>query len=273
MDWGRAKNIILVVLVLLNIFLFVNVIGVKDPFNITGRYQKDAKQALQAAGIEITGRIPSSRPIGRVSYIEADPMVYADLVAALTKVTEVTTVNQSDGVWQSKGKALSFQGNTFLYTEEDNQEILPVDNEKKLDRKLKAWIREKSISKDVFALDSLVQNGNTTIVEYIRYFRNMPLFSQKIIFTIVDQKLRRVEGSLKILEEVKLSTNTDEVLSPNIVLLTGKDKVQGTVQSIDLGYLSLQEEDLYDTPVWRITLATGEKVWFNAFTGEYLKRD
>jgi hypothetical protein len=58
MDWLKAKNIILVMLILLNIFLLINVMSVKDVFKFTGQYQKDAKQALEEAGIVIEGKIP-----------------------------------------------------------------------------------------------------------------------------------------------------------------------------------------------------------------------
>jgi len=80
----------------------------------------------------------------------------------------------------------------------------------------------------------------------------------------------KVEGSTKIFNAIKLSTAEAQVVSADIVLLAGKDKVQGVVQSIRLGYLRLDSEDLYEMPVWRVTVESGEKVWFNAYTGEWL---
>ena len=97
------------------------------------------------------------------------------------------------------------------------------------------------------------------------------MFSQRIRFTLVDGRLTRMEGSIKILYAIKASKSVDEIISPHIVILIGKDKVQGIVESVELGYLSLQGDDLYDTPVWRVTLASGDVVWFNAYTGEFLE--
>lgn len=273
MDWRRAKNILLAILVLLNIFLFINVMSVKDPFNITGKYQKDAKRALQAAGVIITGSIPTYAPVGRISFNQSDPALYAGFIRQLTGVP----IEVSDGGWpydqvlKNGGDTLTIQGDHFIYTSENNREEFPSENLKKLDQSLKGWIRDKVGIKEVFIQDGLVQSGKTINVDYVRKHKNLPLFSQRISLTLVEGRLTRMEGSIKILYAIKVSKAADEIISPNIVLLTGKDKVQGIVTSIDLGYLSLQGDDLYDTPVWRITLSSGHVVWFNAYTGEFLE--
>lgn len=268
MDWSRAKNILLIVLILLNIFLFINVLNVKDPFDITGKYQRDAKKALQASGVFVSGNIPSYSPVGRISYIENEPEIFMELVKNLTGVKEEILAWSADTTFKQDGKSISFQEGGFVFTDESGSASFPTDKPKRLDRMLKAWI--SNITKDSFVRDVLVQDGNKVIAEYVRQYKGLPLFSQRIRFTIEDGTLIRAEGSLKIFESIKVSKTAEEIISPNIVLLTGKDKVQGIVTSIDLGYLCLQQGDLYDTPVWRIALASGEIVWFNAYTGEHL---
>lgn len=273
MDWRRAKNILLVILILLNIFLFINVLNVKDPFNITGKYQKDAKKALQAAGVIVTCILPSYAPVGRISFSQSDPAVYADFIRQLIGVPIEASAGgwPNDDVLKNANDTLTIQGSHFIYASENNQQQFPAENLKKLDQSLKGWLRDMVGTKEVFVQDGLKQNGNTIQVDYVRKYKNLPLYSQRISLTLVDGRLARMEGSIKILYAIKVSKAADEIISPNIVLLTGKDKVQGIVESVDLGYLSLQGDDLYDTPVWRITLASGEKVWFNAYTGEFLE--
>lgn len=269
MDWSRAKNILLIILILLNIFLFINVLNVKDPFDITGKYQRDAKKALQESGVIISGNIPTYTPVGRISYSENEPAVLMEMVRNLTGMQEEIQAWSADSAFQQDGKKVSFQDGSFIYTEENSKASFPSDKPNRLDRLLKGWI--SGISKDSFVQDTLVQDGNRVIAEYVRQYKGLPIFSQRIRFTIEDDRLVRVEGSMKIFEAIKVSKTAEEIISPNIVLLTGKDKVQGIVTSIKLGYSCLQQGDLYDTPVWRITLSSGETVWFNAYTGEYLE--
>ncbi len=271
MNWRKAKNILLVVLLLLNVFLFINVLSVKDPFDITGKYQKDAKKALQTAGVIVSGNIPSSSPVGRISFSQPEESFYTEFVQRLTGLEVENADWSSDNRFENGGTVLSFSGRDFIYTLETSEEVFPTDNAKKLDQKLKGWLREKFFGKDAFVQDGLVQNGDTSTAEYVRKYKNLPLFGQRITLTIINNRLTKMEGSLKLFYDIKASKAADEIISPNIVLLTGKDKVQGIINSIDLGYLSLQGDDLYDTPVWRITLASGEKVWFNAYTGEFLE--
>ncbi|MBP7175979.1 MAG: two-component system regulatory protein YycI [Thermoclostridium sp.] len=268
MNWRRAKNILLMVLVLLNVFLFINVLSVKDPFDITGKYQKDAKKALQAAGVTVSGNIPSSSPVGRISFSQREASYYTEFVHRLTGLNVEDSAWASDNIFNNGGTSLSFSDENF--TLETSEELFPTENTKKLDQKLKSWLREK-FGNEAFVQDGFAQNGDTITAEYVRKYKNLPLFAQRITFTITNNRLAKMEGSLKLLYDIKASKSTNEIISPNIVLLTGKDKVQGIVSSIDLGYLSLQGDDLYDTPVWRITLASGEKAWFNAYTGEFLE--
>ena len=105
--------------------------------------------------------------------------------------------------------------------------------------------------------------------EYIRNTANY-LFSNKLIFTIEDSKLTRVDGSMRIFYDLKHSKQKDEIISPNIVLLTSRDKVQGVINSIVLGYLRPKNEELYDVPVWQVILHSGNELFFNAYTGEYV---
>lgn len=271
MDWARAKNVILIVLILLNLFMLVNILNVKKPFDLTGQYQKDAKQALETVGVTISGSIPAYKPMGRISYLENESdEVFRPMIRALTGLTDDSATNPRNNSWQVNGKSLNFSDDSFVYRLENSTQEFPVEDQKKLDQMMLSWIKENKISDETFILDGLIKENDMVTIKYIRQYRKVPLFSQSIVFTLVDKKLTRVEGTLKVFEKVKLSKAADEIISANIVLLTGKDKVQGTVQSIDLGYLSIQNNELYDTPVWRVILATGDKVWFNAYTGEWL---
>ena len=137
MDWFKAKNIILVLLILLNIFLLINVMSVKDVFKFTGQYQKDAKQALENAGIVIKGKIPFySRPLGRISYIEADPDRYKKAVERLTGLTYEPTENKHSGEWRNNGFSFILEEEKFIYVDDTGTQVFSLENERKLYREL-----------------------------------------------------------------------------------------------------------------------------------------
>lgn len=271
MDWSRAKNIILVLLIFLNIFLFINIINVKKSFELSGAYRANALKALNDSGIVIDCTIPfNNKPVQRISFIENDNTVYTEMIRRLTGINdENEIIPGKDYYFYNNGKTLKLSENGFVFTDDTQSVILPAENRKKLDKALKAWIKKNRISQQNFILDSLYQEGDTVIAEYVQLYKKMPVFSNRIIFRIKNKYLAEVEGSNRIFYSLK-ANKEDYVVSPEIVLLTNKDKISGEVESIDLGYFLAQEDELYDTPVWRIKLSSGKEELFNAFTGEWI---
>lgn len=271
MDWARAKNIILIILILLNIFLFINVISVKNSFNETGQYQKIAKQALETAGVIVTGALPNySGQLGRISYTEKDLLELQEVINELTGLNYNDASGSDELYWENGGRRLQFLADNFVYTDKTSSDTFNAEDEKKLNKQIMAWIKAKGLSDRDLKQKSLGKNGNIVTVEYIQQYGRMPLFSNKIVFAIEDSKLIRVEGSKRIFYDIKLSKQKDEIISPHIVLLTNKDSVQGVISSIVLGYLRPKDEELYDVPVWQMSLLSGSEIYFNAYTGEYI---
>lgn len=268
MDWSRAKNIIIVLLILLNIFLFVNVMNVKNSFNITGQYQNNAKQALEAAGIVVECIIPNhNKPMSRISYVKNDSDFYRKIVNTLIGADYS---DKQSSRWEKDGRSLQFLEDAFIFMDNTATINFSADDEKKLNKQLLSWIKNNGLSNEAFILKSFYKEDTTVTVEYVQEYNNIPLFSNWITFTITENKLYKVEGSMNILDIIKPSKQKDEIVSPNIILLTGKDKVRGDISSVVLGYLRPKNEELYDVPVWRINYKSGGETYFNAFTGEWI---
>jgi len=269
MHWNRAKNIILVLLVSLNLFLFVNIMIVKKNFELTGTYRNNALKALTAAGVELNCSVPfSSKPVQRISFVEKDKNVYTGMIESLMGIKEKNDIIYRD-TYHTEGKTLKFEDNRFVYTDNTNSIVLPVENHRKLDASLKSWIRKNRISKDKFVLDKLYEEDGDVIAEYVQLYRNIPVLDNKIVFRIRNKALAEVEGSLRIFYDLR-ANKEDYIVSAEIVLLTNKDRIKGKVEAIDLGYLLAQKDELYDTPVWRVKLSSDEEILFNAFTGEWI---
>lgn len=269
MDWANAKKIILVLLIILNIFLFINIINVDETFAYSYGYRKSAKQALEQNGLTINCNLPmGNSPVPRISFVRKDKNVYiyAEMINKLTGISEVVLRNE---YYSNNGKILQFFDKHFLFSDDTGEVTVHIDNEKRLDRALRAWIKKNEISKEKFVQGSIHQMDNKVIVKYHQLYKRKPVYNNEIIFTIEDEKLVSVEASLRILYDIKES-KTEEVVSVEIVLLTGKDKITDSVASIELGYFLAYEDDLYDTMVWRIQLDSGEQVLFNAYTGKWI---
>lgn len=271
MDWTKAKNIILALLILLNIFLFINVINVKSSFSASAQYKKNAEQALEAAGVIVKGTIPSdNKPLSRISYFEKDPSEYERIVSILFGENYNNFSISGSTRWENEKTVFQLFEDTFVYTDKTGMTTFNVTDEKKLNKQILLWIKNNGLSNIYFAQKRLIKEGNIITAEYIQKYNKMPLFSNNIIFTIEDNRLCKIEGSLKVFFNIKSSKQKDEIISPSIVLLTGQDKVQGVISSIILGYLRPKNEGLYDIPVWQINFHAGSEIYFNAYTGEWI---
>jgi len=268
MDWNRAKSIILILLIFLNIFLFINIIIVKKDFDLSGTYRANALKALTDSGIVISCSVPSgNKPVQRISFIEKDKNVYTEMIRNLMGIEEDDDIIREE--YYSDKKTLKFIDNKFIYTDDSGSVIVPVENRKKLDTALKKWIKKNRISNDSFVLDKVYREDDAVVAEYVQLYRNVPVYDNRIVFRIKNKALAEVEGNCRIFYELR-ANKEDYVVSAEIVLLTNKDRIKGEIVGIDLGYLLAQTDELYDTPVWRITLSAGEEILFNAFTGEWI---
>lgn len=271
MDWSRAKSIILVLLLSLNIFLFINIVFVKTSFENSREYRLNAQQAMAESGLEINCSIPSSKPIQRISFVEKDKNVYTEMIRMLMGVTDENEVKIEDDHYCNDNKELIFSDNEFIFTDKTGSFSVPTDTKKGMDIALRTWIRKNRISKESFVLDSLYEADDIVIAEYVQLYKKRPIFNNKITFIIENKTLVKVEGSLRIFYYLK-ANKEDETVPAEIVLLTNKDMINDTVVSIDLGYFLTQSDELYDTAVWRVKLASGEDLLFNAFTGDWIGR-
>jgi len=270
MDWSRAKNIILVLLLFLNVFLFINIINVKKTFGSSSEYRAKAQQALAELGLEINCPLPSNnKPVQRISFVEKDKNVYTEMIRSLMETKQENLLISEEGYYYTNGKTLKFIDNKFIFTDSTNIVTIPVDNQKRLDMTLKSWIRKNKISDESFVLNRIDEKDGTVIVEYVQLYKKMPVFNNKIVFTIENKVLVQVEGSIRIFYDLKVNKE-DDAVSAEVVLLMNKDRIGAPVESIDLGYFLAQKDELYDTPVWRVRLSTGDDVLFNAFTGEWM---
>ena len=158
----------------------------------------------------------------------------------------------------------------FIYVDDTGTQVFSLENERKLYRELSAWIDKKGISNESFQPDRIIRDNDAVTVEFIRKYRGFPLFDDKIVFHFSGPKLIKAEGSLKIFDTIKLS-KADTIVPVNIALLTNKDRIEDIIAAVEIGYLQPQDEELFDIPVWRLSLESGGKVYFNAYTGEWLE--
>lgn len=241
MDWSKAKNILLVVLVLMNVFLIAEYASDYLQTN-SGSSQKTENymySILEENNIKIDCDLPDD--VGKmatltVSYSNADTDSVADKIALVQRMNEDQR-SESD-----YGKN--------------------ADN----------FINACGFSSNDMVRDSVDISGDEAVVNYKNYYKGIPL---EECHMQVSYKDGLISGFQRVwLKPVSEGETKIDVISPLSALLSFMSEVdtssQVTVQGVDLVYWVTPFENgeslLYDTafPAWRITYNDGSVKYISA---------
>jgi len=275
MDWSKVKNILIIVFIGLNVFLFSFVINIGEGKDVSESNLKDAEIALNKNGVELECKIPSyadqAEKAVKAEYSIDQSKVFNVLMDSNAKVDGNIEYNKE---YKYDEKIIVFiDKNQFKYTnskpDDDNINITSVSQ---ADKYINPILKKMDLSLSGFKLDrSLVnEDGSITLIYVESYNKNISIFDSRILVNINSDGIKEIQCTLNKIEAKGEPTQT---ISAYQVLLRNFN-VSGTViKDIKFGYKaesSVQNANIY-LPVWRIRLGDGSEHFFDAFTGDKIK--
>jgi len=275
MDWSKVKNILIIVFIGLNVFLFSFVINIGEGKDVSESNLKDAEIALNKNGVELECKIPSyadqAEKAVKAEYSIDQSKVFNVLMDSNAKVDGNIEYNKE---YKYDEKIIVFiDKNQFKYTnskpDDDNINITSVSQ---ADKYINPILKKMDLSLSGFKLDrSLVnEDGSITLIYVESYNKNISIFDSRILVNINSDGIKEIQCTLNKIEAKGEPTQT---ISAYQVLLRNFN-VSGTViKDIKFGYKaesSEQNANIY-LPVWRIRLGDGSEHFFDAFTGDKIK--
>ena len=264
MDRYHLKNIIILILTLVNLFLLGSLAQRRSAENAT--YQNTVQQitALFAAeGITLNvDSIPSelppaSRTLNRS--IELDRKAAAYLLG-----DEVTQIDQGGGIFTYDGK-----NGGALFRANGNFDAAGTLTAKNADSFCRSFCREFGYSDPLYQLD---EYGNGTAVA-TRLWNRLPIFNCTVTFTLVEDVVVSVSGTLlpDLSTEVEPSVPPLSALAALTAFQQTRKETGAVVTSISDIYLCYELQSpiaapLSLTPAWCIDTNTA-KYYVNAITG------
>ena len=262
MDWSKAKTILIIVLLLLNIFLLTMTIF-NNPANLfTDNYRKHALDYLSSRDIRIDTAIPGfSGPAAKTIFTakEYDPQKLCRLVFG-------------------ENMPVSFNGNTFD-VKKDEESIKLTDEWLIINDKLsdgrdlyanpeKYRGRMQKYLKDI-GYNNVIAGGVTEEDGVIRVSFNLKIGNNIVFDHIITAELSN-EGMLTIsapVRDIIKGNGKSDILTAYQVLVTGGLPSGTHISDVDFGYNQVSEGDIFGTPVWRVILGDGTVLYYNAYTG------
>lgn len=275
MDWGKAKSILIIVFIALNIFLMGNISLDK----LSKGSQRDAIQSTQTIlgnnGIRLTCKIPDFD--GTMGRIEIYDEPYFNIKRAAVKLmgSKTEIPDKIEPKWRLSDGKKEFvleDAYTFKYTDNSPEQKWDVSRSKTVEKRVRKFLEDNEINASGFIVDEYEEMaGGHKRIAFRQKYEGLNIFSNTITVVVSDKGVSELECSAR--KPGKLEKNSAKVIPAYKILLTYFSDLSGTViTGIDIGYNMNregigEEEESNPKPVWRIRMEGAEAKLFDANTG------
>jgi hypothetical protein len=276
MDLSRAKTILIVSFLLLNIFLGLRLWYspqyLRERVGITGEEAELARDLLQEAGYEVTAAVP--RQIPRLSLLHvARPPVAKNFwpLKFWGDDGEISTKSQEGTITFQKGNELLeiFPGGMVFFHKFVGNDATGEDSRPQVER----FLRERGLFEDNLKFDlAFPLEPGSSLYRYLQTYQGFPLFSGQIEIKLGADGISGAQ--IYYLEPLGFSNKEMRVISAVDAIKTlihqPGEFAGKKITEISLGYHSqhYDAERWEVAPVWRFAASDGSVFYVNAFTGE-----
>ncbi|MBS4021153.1 MAG: two-component system regulatory protein YycI [Dethiobacter sp.] len=276
MDLSRAKTILIVSFLLLNIFLGLRLYHspqyVRVRGGITGDEADLAREVLQNAGYEVSTVVPRQTPRLSLLHVSRPPVsgpfwsekFWGDK-GEITAVLQEGTLTLRKG-----GETVQISpGGMVVYLRPGAGEAAGEDGRVNADR----FLRERNLLEDNLKFDlAIAAEDAAYLYRYLQTYRGFPLFSGYIDIRTSPEGIReaRIYSILPIGFSEKELRVISAAAAVNTLVKQPGAFIAKKIVDISLGYYSqhYDAERWEIAPVWRFAASDGSVFYVNAFTGE-----
>ncbi|MCX7772954.1 MAG: two-component system regulatory protein YycI [Clostridia bacterium] len=268
MDWSKAKTILIIVFLLLNIFLMTTIFYTNSSLRFQSDYTKYAKDYLASKEITLKGSIPSGpAKAGTLDYIAKT----YDFKKITAKVFghEVTQSIANNAVLYAEGEEeISLTGDILIIHDRISEGSLLYRDPEKFAEESMNYLADIGYSRSSLYIENQAGNGDEKSLLIGQMYNNGVLFDLPISVSLTPNGLLKVSAPAK---EVKKVNRQFDIISPYQLLVMSNLTNRSTIKKIEFGYHRLSEGEIYDSPIWRITMDDNSFIYYDAQKGEKLK--
>ena len=290
MDWGRAKTILIAILLMLNAVLAGTIVSRATGSGADDRIYRDVAQILENRGISMQCEFPKNIRSSAMLVYEGGASRAALMAQALASYAGVAYA-----VLGEEGEALAAGGSgkrvelvgseSIRYACDFPTEALPMGSEEPLGDALRDALSGMGIDMSQFALDSVKwhradagEDGGAT-ARFVQVYQGSLVFDSYISVRVTpDGGIAEVAARLRGIRG--LSPNKPMKVAPAYqVILRHYSKSGQAIRSIDIGFMgqSAASGDAFieseEGAVWRVRLAEGSDRYFEASYGDEVFMD
>ncbi len=274
MDWSRAKNILIAVLILLNIYMGANVILMFTGSGVAHSVINDARKALTAKGIEFSPecRIPSAAD-------QVSSLIFENEYDFDRDRMERILTGGADGSVSRSGRKLTFGGTgAFIFEDPGCSGTIDMSDRRSTEKTVRSYLSSLGLPVGRFILDHYDAGAGRLL--FTEKYRGLLVFDNYFEVFIKNGGISGINCSIRRIR--MFSGKGRRVMPIHQVLLLWDREIQEeegaesiVIKRIDLGFRSVGSvgpgsgtKEFSESPVWRIMLGDGSYRYFKAYDAE-----
>ena len=267
MDWSKAKTILIITFLILNVFMLVMIVFTSTNKPFTDDYIKYSTDYLSSRNIEVKANVPEvSRYTGKVLYSTRKYDLNALCRLVFGKEIALSENQEVFNIVVGEEMVMLLEDELYIKDKISDEELWFSDKKTYEERVLK-YLRNLGFNKsDLFPGKFSETEQLKEIVFDVKY-KNLRVYDQQITVQLNKEGILIISAPNKL---VKKDNGSGEVISAYQILVMGGLPSNIVIDNIEIGYRRISEGDLYGVPVWRIQLDDGTTVFYNGLTGERL---
>ncbi len=275
MDWSRAKSILILVFVIVNIFLVANIGVFNLRSSISGETISNAKTVLKERGITLKCELPRfGSDTGMMQFDNAADRkreIIGKLLGNIDKPVESIKFGEE----LVKGsKNLVFESNgDFIYKDQSPSGSVNLTSKNEIEKLVRDSLQGTGLPLGKYIVDDFwLVSDKEAIIIFREKYKSFIVYDNYIGAWVSKEGITHLECRFK---EVRGLTQKNKIIPAHVILLRNMEKGSGTViLGIDIGFRNKSDrstKDLYSSPAWRVTTDDNVITYFNAYTGEVIK--
>ncbi len=274
MDWKRAKNILILTFIILNVCLSVILYNIYRVEEVSDETIRNTRKILELNNVRIECPIPKQ-------IVEDQMLQYAEQELNRSDILKwlfgATYKNSGIGRYVNGSKVLEFKtAFNFIYTDNTAKvDVSKITNKDSADAFVKSFFKDSCVPFDTeFVLDGhypAIKEGDSIKIMYKGVYKGHSVFDNYIHVQIDDEGALTVEYSYK--KPLKITPSKQNVSPAFEILINRMTKEPGIdITQVDIGFKGYtfveDTKTLYEGLAWRIVTSNGDEYYFNARNGD-----
>lgn len=278
MDWPRAKNILLIMFIGLNIFLLWRIASNREVTTVSREALSSTVKILESKGIKFSEdlKLPTQEGGMYMLDYQQNGDIRSELIDRFFGNLPVSSTKEGDNeVITSGSRELIISGtDTFTYRDVSASADLDLSDSVRTEKYIRNYLSDLGFNPFRFVLDHSVTTGDGIIYTFMEEYNGFPIFNNMVKVTVTEKGITSVSGGY--INVKGFSGSTRNVMPVHQVLLKNAPEIpEITIARINLGYEGFNAEASQgaamftsQSPVWRIICEDGSIYYFKAYDGE-----